>query len=123
MTLLALTQATTTYGATLDRQGKFDAAVALAEHNIFSARNISQITGLATTTVLRLAPKSEKTGGRFNPESLPHLVRLMHLRANGEVDVREAKAAVDKGTSTTFAARLTGIPTTTFTRYVKEARG
>lgn len=92
-----------------DKQQKFDAAVELGEWGIFSSRQIEAITGLGHSTVLKLSPKSDRTGGRFSPECLSALRDISRRRAAGvsveRAEVREMLAA-GSGTSPRTAARL-----------------
>lgn len=110
-----------------DKQQRFDAAVALGEWKVFSLRQIARITGLAHTTVAQLVKgKTEKTGGKFDPEALSLLVELSKRRHRSEplepADVRAALNA-GAGTSPYMAARLTDIPRTHLIRRYNAAKG
>jgi hypothetical protein len=120
--LTALTEAKFVHEhrAEMDRQALFDAVASLGEWGLFSARSISKITGVDVRTVLKISPKPVRTGGRFDPESLPHLIQLIHLRERGELDIFEARKAVQK-TSTYFASRATGIPRSSLLRWAEQA--
>lgn len=120
--LTALNEALYTFDhrASMTEQNLFDAAVSLAEWNLFSRRAIAKITGLSIRRVLVLAPKSDSTGGRFEPESLESLVKLVHVRERGEMDVFTAREAL-RTCSSWFASRATGIPRSTLLRWATMA--
>lgn len=122
MTLTALQEALYTYEHrdTLDKQALTDAAISLGEWGLFSCASIVKITGLPRQRVQALLQKSDKTGGRFDPEDLPHLIDLSIANTRGEMNVFAAKRAT-RGTSTYFAARLTGVPRSTLLRWTEIA--
>lgn len=107
--------------ATMDRQARFDAAVSLAEWQVFSATQIAAIVGLSVPVVARLIGKRDRTGGRLTPQSLRPLLHLAQLKARGEVDVQAVKVALDAGASRRMTARLTGWPETTLRRHAERA--
>lgn len=112
-----------------DRQQRFDAAASLAEWRVFSIRQIARIVGLSVTPVadlLKASRKSDKTGGRFDPASLPALKELAQRRRRSE-EIEPAKVAealdAGGGTSPYMASRLTGIPRTHLVRRYNKAKG
>lgn len=97
-----------------------EAAASLAEHGIFSRRAIVAITGLSYRQVAKVVTKTDRSGGRLNPEVLGDLVRLAEARDRGQMDVFAAQRALS-GTSASFASRLTGVPISTLARWAKRA--
>lgn len=96
------------------RQTQFDDAVALGETGVFSNRNISHITGLNPDTVLKLTGKTERTGGRLSPESLPFLLdAAQHFAQYGLCLTSAVRVSARLGTSWRMIATLTGIPRST----------
>ena len=104
----------------MDRQTLFDAAVSLGEWGIFSNRSITKITGLRPRDVAVLTPKSERTGGRFEPEVLPDLISLARTGERGEMDVFTAKRVLDH-CSSYYASRLSGIARSNLVRWAEKA--
>jgi hypothetical protein len=105
----------------MDRQGRFDAAVSLAEWDVFSSIQIAKIVGLPRVTVSRLIGKKDRTGGRLPLASLRPLLDLSRARSRGEVDLAAVKTALDAGASRRMASRLTSIPETTLKRHYDRA--
>lgn len=113
--------------AQYDKQQRFDAAVSLAEWQLFSLRQIAKITGLSHSSVATLVQsKNDKTGGKFDPEGLEALTALQKARQAGrELDGQQVTEALDSGggTSTYMASKLTDIPRMSLVRkYEKERR-
>ncbi|WP_406245816.1 hypothetical protein ACI7YT_12300 [Microbacterium sp. M] len=110
-----------------DRQQRFDAAVSLAEWKVFSSRQIARIVGISHSTVAQLGgAKTDKTGGRFDPDSLSILCKLAKRRRAGEaLDPAEVAEALDIGTGTSpyMASRLTDIPRMHLIRRYNAAKG
>lgn len=109
----------------LDRDQKIEAAIALGEWGLFSARQIALALDMSHPEVAKLVKKSDRTGGRFRPEALRPLLKLARLTARGEVDVALVKLVLDAGVSKYFASKFTGLsPSTIERRYRKaEKRG
>lgn len=101
----------------LDEQGRLDAAIALAEWGVFSARQISAITGVHWWKAAEKSAKTDRTGGRLNPETLPDLMALSQARARGEMAPDAARRILEGGTTATVASRLTNVPETTLKRW------
>lgn len=114
----ALTEALSIHRAQhdLDRDERQAAAVRLAEHRLWSNRQIADIVGLPRHVVDSVARRPERTGGRFVPEALEPSLELLRKRLNGEIDKDLAASVVALGVSTSFLARLTGIPQRTIAR-------
>lgn len=93
-----------------NRQPQVDDAVALGETGSFSNRHIAHITGLDPNFVNQLTGKTDKTGGRFNPEALPMLndIRLQWVRAR-TVDSALVRLVVKIGVSAGMVSKLTGV--------------
>lgn len=101
-----------------DRQQQIDDAVALQEWGIFSTNHIIAITGLPVGFGKDLLTKSDKKGGRFNPEALPEIFDLWQAWAQGGRDMRLAASIVNKmGVSAGFLSKLTSIPEATIKRW------
>jgi hypothetical protein len=105
----------------MDRQARFDAAVALGEWGVFSARNIADIVGLPKNVVPALIGKKSRDGGKLNPAALEHIAEVARLWRRGEVDVFATKRAIDAGTTTWVVARLTGISRSQIRRQYEKA--
>jgi len=105
-----------------DKQAQFDDAVSLGELGIFSNHNIAKITKLNPATVAGLTQKTDKTGGRFTPESMEAIATLgLRWKQQGLVSHSAVASIVDAGTSPNMIALLTGIPRTTIYRWLKKA--
>lgn len=72
---------------------------------VFSARMMVKVTGLPMKAVLGAMGKTEKTGGRLNPETLPVILKL---RDYGYVK-EDVVWCLTEGTSQNLLSRLTGI--------------
>lgn len=107
----------------LDRQQKADAAVSLAEWGIYSNRHIAKFVGLAPATVNGLVPKTERTGGRLEPEALQPTIDVLLMRIRGEVDNDKVRVAIAAGVSVNFLAKLAGIPQRTLARMAERTNG
>jgi hypothetical protein len=104
----------------LDKQARYDAAVALGAFGIFSARQIAGFVGISHQQASALIGKKDRTGGRLNPLALRPLLEISQQWAREELDNASVVAALDAGVSTWLAARLSGIPRSTLMRrYVK----
>ncbi|UOE45909.1 hypothetical protein [Agromyces larvae] len=103
----------------LNAEEKTDAARSLGKRGVWSIRQIAGIVGLPAWTVAReVQAKADRTGGKFSPESLQHLVAALstpHREAMWAAVLR-AEAA---GTGVAMLARLTGLPLATVKWRVK----
>lgn len=98
-------------------------ALALGQAGMFSNNQIAAITGLSLKRVCALNPKTDKSGGRFNPQTLPLLLELWVEYEDGGMGRQLGqlvKTIVDSGTSVGTASRLTFIPPTTLSRWLKQ---
>lgn len=100
----------------MDRDERAAAAASLAEHRVFSNRQLAEIVGLPRYLVDAVARRPERTGGRFVAEALDPTVELLRKRLNGEVDKELAAKIVAMGVSTSFLARMTGVSQRTIAR-------
>lgn len=97
----------------VDQQIRCDDAVALGETRVFSNFAISLITGLDQTFVASLTGKTDKTGGRFNPEDLPTLLEIaLEWRRDGFASAQRLGLVVGT-TSPSMISKLTGVPRST----------
>lgn len=105
-----------------DRQPQVDDAVALAETGVFSTRQIILITGLPEKLTYDLVGKTNKEGGRFNPEALPQIYDIWQQRARTEaVDKKLVRLIVGQGVSPRMLAKLTGLAPSTIYTWLKPA--
>lgn len=121
-----LRQAMTVHGMLLRGELSEDAAlvaaVDLAESGVWSLRHLALITGLTEGRIARkVALKAERTGGRFNPESLPHMLNAIEGRRRDEPIQDEVAQAVTLGTGPYLVSRLTGIPASSVKWYCARA--
>lgn len=105
-----------------DAEAMAKRAIELAQFGVFSNRNIALITGLSYEAVLKMAPKSSKLGGRFNPEALPLIYDLYLAHSRGGKDPKLACTIVRHGVSSGFLERLTGVPSTSVDRWVAQRK-
>jgi hypothetical protein len=105
--------------STADRQVRLDDATALLEWGVFSKLQVAAITRLPRLTVLGLGEKHAKTGGTFNPETLPMLRDLRDRYRQGERPARLAALIYEQGTKQQMIHALTGIPMTTLFRWTR----
>lgn len=101
--------------------GKDDilAEVALLTDPIFSARMMCKVTGLPMGAILPVMGKTEKTGGRLNPDTLS---TIWSLREYGFVQA-DVIWCIDQGTSQNLLARLAGISQTRISRTYRRRNG
>lgn len=110
--LSALREAQQLYktSAMLNRQQRFDAVTSIAEWDLFTLQQISQLSGLSTSTLYGMNLKRGHTSGKFNPMSIDTLIQLLLNRINGSgVSLPLLKAAVNEGNSHRIIYKFTGI--------------
>lgn len=107
----------------LDKEKLFETVEDIGEYGIYSARQISALTGGAVShqTVARLCNKTDKSGGRLNPVSLDKIKACFHDRINGAVDRGIILEIVNSGTSQGMLSKLTGISQTRISKIATEA--
>lgn len=86
----------------------------LGATGIFSNRVIGRIVGLDAESVCEITGKTDKTGGRLNPESLPMLYDAWLLwQRDSVIDIANIRIAFKLGTSWGMIAKLVGLPKST----------
>ena len=104
--------------STLNTPEKRDEAIkVLAGHEVWSNANIHDITGASIWFIHLLAPKSAKTGGKINPETLEDIAEIIRQKDRGELDRSLFERVVDRGTSVYVLSRLSGYSITSTKRY------
>lgn len=98
---------------TFDSQQLEEAVSILTRHGIWSMVQIRSITGASTALVYATAGKTDRTGGRFNPDTLELLIEEIALKDSAEVNVRLTHRIAEMGTSTYMIAKLVGTPVAT----------
>lgn len=94
-------------------------ATDLGELQIFSNRTIGLILDLDYQSVKASTHKTDKTGGRFNPEALSLIYDLWsEYTQQGVRNKQLASTIVKLGISPDYLSKLTGIPATTIRRWV-----
>lgn len=83
----------------MTREHLINEAIALGEWGVWSNRHIAQITGLRPQLVNELTGKTDKTGGRFDPEALSAIITCCNAKARADIDPALVKAALDAGIS------------------------
>lgn len=95
----------------IDRAKLFEVIEDIGEYGLFSARQISSLSGSAAShqMVARLCKKTDKTGGRLSPATLEGIKQCFHDRINKTVDYKLVKEIIDAGTSQGMLSKMTGI--------------
>jgi hypothetical protein len=93
-----------------EREDRMAAARRLAEYGVLSNRNLEAICGLPWYAVAEVTGKTDRTGGRLAPHTLPLMVTLAAQWGDGIRNRRLLKVILDEGTSQGMVSRLTGIP-------------
>lgn len=92
-------------------------AKALNDWGVFSKRNIIQITRLPSWIVHREVSKSNRTGGRLDPDALPMIFDFSNSH-----DTELFKKILDEtDTSFRFLCRLAGVPLSTMQYRTRDA--
>lgn len=101
------------------RQQLVDDVVALGQLDLFSCRNIEDITGVPETLVAELINKRDKRGGRFSAQTLPLIYDLwLEYVQQHSVDLGAVRNIVGLGVSPAVLSKLTGIPHRSISRWV-----
>ena len=101
------------------RRGSFDpemaerAIRALAGHGFWSKNHITALTGAKRALVQRLVDKTERTGGRFNPDTLDLILEAITLKDRNEWNPYLIRTITEAGTSVYFLALLLDVPAST----------
>lgn len=96
----------------------------LMETGLFSCLSVGRILDLDYHEVTKLTGKSDKTGGRLNPAALT-LIRDIWAEYNQDARSRNVAAmsqVLQLGVTSTYLARLTGVPKTNIDRWVAAYR-
>jgi hypothetical protein len=89
---------------------------------IFSNRQIAKICHVGSMTVNRAGAKTSP-GGRFNPATLTAMTIIRELYITGQtLPMPIIRAIVSEGTSLSNLCRLTGMPTVSLYRKLKEEK-
>lgn len=94
---------------TFDAQQREEAVGILAQHGIWSMVQIGAISNAPASLVYAVAGKTDRTGGRFNPDTLELLLEEIALKDSSEVNVLLTSRIAEMGTSSYMIAKLTGI--------------
>lgn len=103
----------------MTKQQRYDAVVSLAEYEVFSTSQLSQISGVSQSTLRGWGLKKGKFNGKFNPMSLDTLIAI-RLNSNTGVESPSTllNAAVREGNSLRVVSAFTGVSRTTIQRKV-----
>ena len=106
------------HASSIDRAKLFEVVEDIGEYNIFSARQLSSFTKnlISHQTAARLCKKTERTGGKLNPNSLEDIKQCFHDRINNTIDYRLISQILADGTSQGMIEKLTGISQTKISR-------
>ena len=107
---------------TTTRQNRIDWIRELDDWKVFSNIQIANFVGLKSDTVGAFTGKTDKTGGRLNPEALGDIMKVIHIDNLGQIDPHAIKRVLDQGVSTRMLARLTGLVQSTITRRNRAAQ-
>lgn len=97
----------------LKSDGMAEAIATLAAHGLWSRRQIMAITGAGEYRVRLAVGKVDRTGGRFNPDTLDLLLELFEIQDQNEQNPHLIALIIDMGTSARMLSRLSGIPEST----------
>jgi len=78
----------------------------LASHGLWSMPQISRISGAGMHEVRRVVDKSDRTGGRFHPDTLTLILEEFRIRDLGQTNDFLTLRIVSEGTSIGMLARL-----------------
>lgn len=90
-----------------------DLVAKLAEQGLWSMQQIAKIVGVDIQRVRRHMSKPTRTGGRFNPATLPLIIEELELAKTGESNPLLTAEIWNRGTSPGFLATLLGQPVST----------
>lgn len=99
-------------------------AQSLIDSGLFSRRAVARISLLGMGRARANLRPGTGTGGRIEPESLPHILELLRvedLRSSHAIrpdSVRAVQAAVGAGASLYMLERLSGVPESTLRRWL-----
>lgn len=85
----------------------------LGQHGVFSLNQIAAILGTSTSVIHEEVTKTDRTGGRLNPDTLGLIRDLLEQERIGQPYGFFAAEILRAGTSPLVLERLTGIPALT----------
>lgn len=90
----------------------YKAVQELGEFKFWSYRQLAAIcrNQISHSKVAHLVSKTDKKGGKFNPDHLEMLRDIVFQRSAGKVDWERIRTVMDGGTSGDMIARVTGMP-------------
>jgi hypothetical protein len=102
----------------LNRQQRFDKVMSLAEWDVFSIAQLSQISGYSTATLYGMGITKRGFGaGRFNPLSLDTLIQMrLSVLNKRPLSMVLLRAAIDEGNSHRVVSRFIGLNASTISR-------
>lgn len=96
--------------ATFDGEQIDRAVEVLAGHEIWSMTQMAKILGVNIREIISRTSKTDKTGGRFNPETLELALEELTIAKLGDSNPLLTARIWDMGTSPSFLAKLLGQP-------------
>jgi hypothetical protein len=101
----------------MESQQRLDSVKSLAAWDVFTIGQLSQLTGMSTTTLYKMVDTRGFGGGRFNPRSLDTLLQLRLNRNNGlPLSPVLLHTAVAENNSQRTIHKFTGIGQATISR-------
>jgi hypothetical protein len=85
----------------------------LEAHELWSMRHVAGIIGVDLSQVVKRMTKTSRSGGRFNPATLPLILEEIELAKTKEQNPLLTAEIWSRGTSPGFLARLIGQPVST----------
>ena len=107
----AVRQAADIHGrsAAFDDSARVDAITILHGHGLWSLTQIAAISAAKMSHVTRAVSKSDRTGGRLNPDSLTLIVEEFELRSLGQTNDALTARIHEQGTSLLVLSRLLAV--------------
>lgn len=96
-----------------DREMQERAIKTLVDHGCWSGRQIVKITGAPDALVRMFTTKTDRTGGRFNPDTLELIQEAIVLRDSNDWNPYLIRAIHERGTSLKVLALLLGASVST----------
>lgn len=99
--------------ATFDGEQLDRAVEVLSGHGIWSMTQMAKILGVNIREILARTSKTDKSGGRFNPDTLDLALEELAIAKLGDSNPLLTARIWDMGTSPSFLAKLLGQPVST----------
>lgn len=99
--------------ATFDGEQLDRAVQVLSGHGIWSMTQMAKILGVNIREILARTSKTDKSGGRFNPDTLDLALEELAIAKLGDSNPLLTARIWDMGTSPSFLAKLLGQPVST----------